>query len=199
MIKSENTADYSQPDFYRFSEDSVQLAKFVAVNFNMKSNLHILDLCAGSGIVGIELANSINNDSIDHLDFCEYQSDFIPHIKTNIKQQLCHQMLDYNIISSSFKDLDGSYDLIVCNPPYFKDGSGKRSPDSPQRNRCRFFIDSDPKDLFDTTMKLLKCGGQAFFLLRTSEKWVQKELKYNEKLKIVGQVSGANIVSLLKE
>ncbi|MGL6035003.1 MAG: hypothetical protein ACRC0N_08060, partial [Acinetobacter johnsonii] len=53
------TYNYKQPDEYRFSLDSIHLARFVASQLASHSelgSLRVLDLCAGCGVIGIELS-----------------------------------------------------------------------------------------------------------------------------------------------
>src|SRR5690606_16988297 len=75
-----NKVDYSQPLFYRFNSDSLQL-----VNFILKKECQfksILDLGAGCGIIGIELAKALGPKVVT---LVEMQEDYSVHIETNLK------------------------------------------------------------------------------------------------------------------
>ncbi|HAU1291084.1 TPA: SAM-dependent methyltransferase, partial [Legionella pneumophila] len=68
------TYNYKQPDEYHFSLDSIHLAKFVAKQlkpYRDLGSLRVLDLCAGCGIIGIEL--SWHLQAIRQIDFIEIQ------------------------------------------------------------------------------------------------------------------------------
>ena len=62
-------------------------------------------------------------------------------------------------------ELQNTYDLILCNPPYFKPELGVLSK-SEFKNRCRFFIDSTFKKLIEAIHYLLKSDGEAFVLIK---------------------------------
>jgi tRNA1Val (adenine37-N6)-methyltransferase len=163
--------DYSQPDFYRFSEDSILLVKEV-LNLNLKA-AHVLDVCAGSGIVGLEYAQSAH--FLTKIDFCEIQGEFIPHLQKNIEFYLPRQ-IDTEVFHLDFLQMPLiEYDLILSNPPYFHLGHGVLAPDE-RKNRCRFFIDSSLEKLVLAFSKHLKIGGKAFFLVRTDQKHHTREL-----------------------
>jgi tRNA1(Val) A37 N6-methylase TrmN6 len=65
--------------------------------------------------------------------------------------------------------LSRTYDLILCNPPYFNPTEGQLSP-SQFKNRCRFFIDATQAELLIALAKMLKPNGEAFVLSRQPEK-----------------------------
>ena len=76
-------ADYAQPDFYHFAEDSLFLVQIVAASCGGGEPLTVLDLGAGCGILGIELSRKI---AMRQLFFCEKQNEFIPYLEQNISQ-----------------------------------------------------------------------------------------------------------------
>jgi tRNA1(Val) A37 N6-methylase TrmN6 len=50
--------DYSQPDYYRFNSDSITLVNYLLKSMGPTES--ILDLGAGCGIIGIELARYLS-------------------------------------------------------------------------------------------------------------------------------------------
>jgi tRNA1Val (adenine37-N6)-methyltransferase len=68
-------------------------------------------------------------------------------------------------MDSLSEDMANTYDYILSNPPYFNLGHGKLSP-SEFKNRCRFFIDSNFKNLILGIANSLKPNGSAFVLFR---------------------------------
>ena len=116
-------SDYLQPGFYRFNEDSLKLVNWLAARNPVCT--HLLDLGAGSGVIGIELCNRLN---IHCLTLVEAQEDFIPAIEANIQQQL-KVPAQVEFVHQSFGEWKPreQYDLIVCNPPYYLKDHGELS------------------------------------------------------------------------
>lgn len=168
------TFEYSQPEEYRFSHDSVFLARRVYELFKEKnlSSLKGLDLCAGCGVIGLDFLYHCTHEAkqlVKSFDFIEVQAVYKDHFLENCKTlNTPHTRLEF--INANYQSLLGSnftkkYDLILCNPPYFQVGQGKLSP-SEFKNRCRFFIDSDFQNLLSFIEQSLAPGGQAYILLR---------------------------------
>ena len=123
------TYDYFQPEEYKFSLDSVFFAQKVAKiieSANDISHWKALDLCAGCGIVGLEL--SIHSREQMKIDFVEVQEIYRSFFDAN-KQMIYPdaQKTEFSFLTINYEKLltiefENLYDLIVCNPPYiFKD------------------------------------------------------------------------------
>ncbi len=75
--------------------------------------LKVLDLCAGSGCIGLGIAKN-TNAVVTVSDISNFA---IEHIKENAKAN----NIDINIIKSDmFKGLQEKFDIIISNPPYLK-------------------------------------------------------------------------------
>ncbi len=74
---------------------------------------NILDMCCGSGVIGITL--DINTDS--KLTLCDVSKEAINVSKRNAKK--LNASVDI-IESNLFENVYGKFDLIVSNPPYIK-------------------------------------------------------------------------------
>lgn len=180
-INSFFTFKYFQHPEYHFSHDSVFLAREV-YEFIKEHHLpynKILDLCAGCGIVGMDFLFHLNKNNFispAEIDFLEVQDIYFPYFTKNwkiLKNLLawdvnsCYLSLNYENIFSH-QNLQGKYDLIICNPPFFRKGHGKMSPSS-FKNRCRFFLDSDFKNLLGAIEFALASNGKALVLIRSLE------------------------------
>lgn len=76
---------------------------------------HILDLCSGSGCIGIACAYAFPHAQIDLVDICE---ETLQVTRYNIEEHGLEQRVQA-LQSDLFTALQGRrYDLIVCNPPY---------------------------------------------------------------------------------
>jgi tRNA1Val (adenine37-N6)-methyltransferase len=164
------TYQYTQPDEYRFSMDSILFAEYLANVLQAHArlaDLQVLDVCAGCGVIGLEL--SFYRPELRHIDFVEVQAVYEPFFQHNISLvnnpalQLTWYLLNYEALLD--EAWSNRYDLIISNPPYFQPQQGILSP-SEFKNRCRFFLDSTFKHFILAITNALKSQGQAYFLLR---------------------------------
>lgn len=167
-------SDYLQPDFYRFNEDSIKLVKFVASQ--VSSAKSILDLGAGSGIIGIELANILRPTELTLL---EVQPEWNEYLQHNVKHFLNADTYP-SIVESSFGNWnpDKQYDLIVCNPPYYLPGHGQPNSDRRKAIARSFMIDGW-KELLELISRALIPEGRAFLVVK-NEKIVLNELLHSQ-------------------
>lgn len=211
-INAHPTLNYSQPEAYHFSHDSVFLARtvFEQVAHRVRPDLTMLDLCAGCGIVGMDFLFHCRwelNVTPSRCDFVEVQQEYAEHFLENVKC-LNETSCALNFIAENYSSLiqdqfKGKYDLILCNPPYFRLGQGKLSP-SIFKNRCRFFMDSDFATLLTVIVHLLKPGGEAYVLLRglddhglnpLEEAWALLA-NTGVRLEIVGDIRGTGLLRI---
>lgn len=174
--------DYQQPDFYRFNEDSLKLVNWVAAQSPACSSL--LDLGAGSGIIGIELCNRLLTPNLTLL---EAQKDFIPFIETNLREQL-KVNAGVEIVHQSFGEwqTQSQFDLIVSNPPYYLKGHGEVAPDI-RKQQARTFELDNWQILLQLVSSVLAPKGKAYMVVKNDQrilKEVEKNL-INLKLKVI--------------
>jgi tRNA1(Val) A37 N6-methylase TrmN6 len=212
MIKNDiYTYDYFQPEEYKFSLDSVFLAQKVSVLIKERADLaelRILDLCAGCGIIGLEL--SLHRPELSSIDFLEIQESYLPYFEKNLdmiypaprKKELSFLNMNYKELLKA--DYQNHYDIILSNPPYFFKGEGLLSP-SEFKNRCRFFLDSDFKTLIEAVYISLKPGGRAYLLVRkgthhgrTPIKEMQNILGLRARAQVIDDVRGTDIIEIEK-
>jgi release factor glutamine methyltransferase len=84
-------------------------------NINLKEKINILDLCSGSGNIGLTAALEYKNSYVELVDI---DNNAISNIQDNIKK--------FNIkntkvtISNLFENINSKFDVIIMNPPYIK-------------------------------------------------------------------------------
>lgn len=157
-------SDYLQPDFYRFNQDSLQLVNWIATKLQTASD--ILDLGAGSGVIGIELANRLRPQS---LTMVELQPEFMPYLQSNSQDQKKGHY-DIGIVNSSFGEFKTAktFDLIVSNPPYYLPGNGEASQDVRKGKARSFLVDGWPV-LLRRIKELLTPAGHAYIVIKNDK------------------------------
>jgi tRNA1Val (adenine37-N6)-methyltransferase len=160
-----NIVDYCSPDFYHFSEDPVWAAKEIVAREKGKKTAKFLDLCAGQGILGLEILQGIHQ--IEEAHFVELQEEFRPYWEKNYQLFGCSHRAKMVFQVRHFQDLcppdHHGYDLIASNPPYFAAHAHRQGP-SRQRQLCRSWPAEYWPLFWDKLMQLLSPQGRAYFL-----------------------------------
>ena len=167
------SSDYQQPNFYRFNQDSIQLVRKIGTLISLADS--ILDLGAGCGVIGIELARILKPKKLTLL---ELQKEFEPYLIYNAQEFLPLEV-KHEIVINSFSDFVTveKYDLIVSNPPYYLPGHGEISKNK-NRATARSFATDSWSILVKTISELLTMEGRGYLVLKADQKlyqMVQKE------------------------
>ncbi len=162
-----NISNYSQPEFYHFAEESLELVDFASKVLALRNDLNTaIDFGAGCGVIGIEAL--LKNPSITSMTFLEVQKEFIKHIEENLIQA---EINNAKVINQSFSQFQGKADIIFSNPPYFKPGAGKVS-DKRNRQVCRTFEIDGIEVFFKKMKEVINKEGLIFFCIK-DEKYVE--------------------------
>ena len=148
---------------YTFTSDSVRLSNYV----DEKSICKLVDFCSGSGIVGLEVIGRIPTEELFQFELqpelakmCE-QTNFLNNEKTQIT------LYNESLINSPNRI--GNVDVIVCNPPFFKMGSGKVNENN-SLSLARHEVSITIAEIFECASKILKSGG-SFYLVHIFERY----------------------------
>ena len=144
---------------YRFSIDAVLLAHFAAP----RSGDKVLDLGTGCGIIPLILAHRQPQIAIYGI---EVQTELAELAVSNVKENQLEDRI--TIFCSDLKSLRpamtaGPVDLVVCNPPFRRQGSGRINPDA-QRAVARHEIKTNLADILQTTYRMLRAAGRVIFI-----------------------------------
>jgi len=149
---------------YRFSIDAVLLAFHAGPRPGDK----VLDLGAGCGIVSLIMAVRVPDIKVLAV---ELQPELSGLAEANVNQnQLGDRIrvmhMDLRLLKP--KMTDGPADVIVCNPPYRRSGSGRLNP-AEQRAVARHEIKVTLNDLLETSRRMLRTAGR-FVTIYTVER-----------------------------
>ncbi len=155
-ILSDKIKIYQDDELYTFTSDAILLSEFAAV----KKGDTVADFCAGCGVVGFNLY-ALNPDKICSLTFFELQKPLFNLCEENIA--LNGKADKFNAVLGRIQDLPkefyGKFSLIVCNPPYMKDGAGETDK-AENIAVCRTELALKLEELITAVSKGLKFGGR---------------------------------------
>lgn len=155
LLNYDNMYIIQDTDMFNFSLDSVLLPNFVTIN---KKTKKILDI--GSGNAPIPLILSTLTDA--QIMAVEIQKDVYELGKESIKINKLENRIDFinADINELYKEIDTeTFDIITCNPPYFKVNESSNLNDSEYKTIARHEIKLDLEKLFKIAKKLLKNKG----------------------------------------
>lgn len=144
---------------YRFGSDAVALAHFAAGDVTARDK--VLDLCSGCGIIAIMLGIATNAEVVGvELDE-ELYGMSLRSLEINKLNTVSFINADARALDNS---INGQYDAVVCNPPYYKVGS-KPTAVAPTANSE---INITLSDVVAVAGRALKVGGALYMTHVTS-------------------------------
>ncbi len=150
---------------FPYGTDAVLLSEFVT----LKKGDEVLDFCTGSGIIPLMLWSKGKAKRIVGMEIDEGVA--ATAVKTSKLNDL-EGMVDFvcGDIRKASKILKYSFDVVTCNPPYSKSGSGKVS-DSHTIAKARYELECTLEDVCSNAAKVLKFGGR-FYIVHKAERVV---------------------------
>lgn len=163
LVYYDNLKIVQNKNYFNFSLDSVLLPNFVFLGQNTKM---ILDLCTGNAPVPLILSTKTNAKIYG----VEIQKDIynmaVESVKINNLENRIELINDdaKNIINRFETD---TFDVITCNPPYFKCTDTSLKNDNGIKSIARHEIMIELEDVIKIAKKLLKNGGSLCMVHRT--------------------------------
>ncbi len=163
LVGYENLKIVQNTEYFNFSLESVLLPRFCEIK---KGNLKIMDLCTGnapiplilstltsSNIIGVEIQKEIYDLAVKSVGI------------NNLQDRISLINMDARNIASEFNT--DSFDLITCNPPYFKYVESSNINDNSVKSIARHEISITLEDIIKIGRKLLKNNGSLVIVHRT--------------------------------
>lgn len=144
-----------RPDIFNFSLDSTLLAHFVSINLNDKK---IVDLGCGNGPIPLFLSLRTKGKIFG----VEIQKDIADLAQRSVSMNnLDEQITIINQDIFTVHKLLGvaTFDVVTCNPPYFKHQSDSLTNESSCKTIARHEVSMKLEDAIIVANRLLKDGG----------------------------------------
>ena len=162
LLYFKNIKIVQNKDYFNFSLDSILLPNFAKITPGVKN---ILDLCCGNAPIPLVLSTMTNANIIG----VEIQKEIYDLAKESIN---INNIGNIKIINKDAKDIINDYetdtfDLITCNPPYFKYNNTSIINENDVKSIARHEISITLDDIMKLSKKLLKNGGSLCLVHRT--------------------------------
>ncbi len=153
-------------EHHRFGTDAVLLENFAL----SRPASRICDIGSGCGIIPFLICKRKKNLEIFAV---EIQNDAAKLIEASAEKNnlnnikvICGDVRDRELVSRNIENT--SLDLVICNPPYYKENSGAKSPKE-ERAKAREEGSLSIYDAAQAANKMLKFGGR-FCICQKSER-----------------------------
>lgn len=159
---------YQDDDWFKFSLDSVLLSKFVSINLRHKN---IIDLATGNAPIPLLLSfrTKANIYGVEYQE-CVYKLGKQSIWENNKNEQI-------NLICDDVRNLkdrfnSDSFDVVTCNPPYFKTKNSEFLNDNDVKTLARHEVTLCLEDVLKNASYLLKSGG-IFAMVHRTERFIE--------------------------
>lgn len=152
---------YQHSKGYRFSIDAVLIAHFVSV----RRNDRILDLGCGCGIISLILMYRHQNVIREILGI-EFQEPLAKLAMKNLLENGFSSKAE--VLQGDIRNLNNffvpeSFDSVVCNPPFYSPGSGRKTVEK-EANTARHQITGGLDDFLKAAAFAVKNRGSVYFI-----------------------------------
>ncbi len=155
LLNFGNNVIFQDNEAFLFSLDSVILANFVSIRLTDKN---IVDLCSGNApipmllsfrtkanILGVELQKDI------------YDLGYESIISNKMDKQI--SFVNYDIKNLVDEKYEGKYDVVTCNPPYFKYKEGSLINQNKNKMIARHEVCTNLEEVIKISSYILKMNG----------------------------------------
>lgn len=166
----------------KYTFDSLLLANFINIR---KKDENIIDLCSGNGPIALLLG--YRNPKLK-IKCIEIQKHIAELAQKSIKiNEMSNRISVYNENLKGISELIGKnkYDIVVCNPPYFKISNNGQMNEKDSVKIARHEVKVTLEEIIDESRLLLANEGRLFMIHRPErlEELIFNLNKYNFSLK----------------
>ena len=168
LVGYKNLKIFQNNDWFKFSLESVLLPCFVIIN---KDTNKILDLCTGNAPIPLVLSTKTKAKIYG----VEIQEDVYELGKKSVEiNNLSNQieLINDDVKNISNKFESDTFDIITCNPPYFKDIDTSKKNDDIHKIIARHEVSLTMEDIAKVVRKLLKNDGK-FYMVHRTERFLE--------------------------
>jgi methyltransferase (ubiE/COQ5 family) len=146
---------FQDDEAFLFSLDSVILANFVSIRLTDKN---IVDLCSGNAPIPMLLsfrtkANILGVELQKYIYDLGYES----IISNKMDKQI--SFVNYDIKNLVDEKYEGKYDVVTCNPPYFKYKEGSLINQNKNKMIARHEVCTNLEEVIKISSYILKTNG----------------------------------------
>lgn len=150
---------------FKFSLDSILLSEFAKIR---KSDEHIIDLCTGNAVIPIVLHQKYNKEIIG----IEIQEEIFKLAEESVIENNMENSI--SVIHDNVLHVDNyfpgnNFDVVLCNPPYFKYHHENFVNDNKIKGIARHEIAISLEQLIERASFLLKEKGR-FYLVHVPDR-----------------------------
>ena len=180
-----------RPETEHWTKEAIKVIKdgtTLPLGLTDQKPIKVLDLCAGSGCVGVAVAAALPNTLVD---FVELDRAHLPTIKKNLAEHNIDAARCHIYHSSLFSAVPDTYDFILANPPYIDPALDRTEP-SVKAHEPYHALYGGEKGLEIIAMIIaaapehLRTGGQL---------WLEHEPEQSEAIKDLAEAAGFSITT----
>lgn len=168
LLNYENLKIVQNRKGFKYSLDSVLLAHFASIQHRQK---RILDIGTGNAPIPLLLSTRTNAKIIG----IEIQEESYILAKKTIRLNKLEEKIQiiYGDVNEWYKQTESdTFDLIVCNPPFFKMNKSSITNDDKQKQIARHEMTLNLDNIFKISKKLLKNNGR-IALVHRPERFIE--------------------------
>ena len=163
LVYFKNIKIVQNKDYFNFSLDSILLPNFVEITRKTKK---ILDMCTGNAPIPLILSTKTDAKIYG----VELQKEVYDLAKETIKINNLDNQIE--LINDNIKNLKKifdteTFDIITCNPPYFKKKDDSIINENKEKSIARHEIEMELEDVMIISKALLKNEGSLVLVHRT--------------------------------